>query len=288
MTEFQINGPADLAEPNLKPDENLSQILAAAPDLQLDDPIMFVGRSLAPEYIKMFDLNMEAMRGTRVLDVASAYASFAVEANDLGVEVTAADRHYGKTASELEAIARPTLDKLKDHDRPDMRLHTEEHPAHWFSEDALQAIDTPRKLSEVRETGLARFLDDYDRDQRDAGGRYINLQLPNIEDSALHGQRFDTILVGNLLFAYAQVPGCDFEFHVDSLVHLTSLLTSDPESSVRVYPAGAKPYGMTQQLKYMLDIFDGNGIDVTFQESEHKFVKGWDHMMLLRQRSELD
>lgn len=64
--------------------------------------VAFFGRTLA-EYLKMFSLDREALRGLKILDVASGPGSFVAEALAMGLDATGCDPMY---AQDVDTIAR--------------------------------------------------------------------------------------------------------------------------------------------------------------------------------------
>src|SRR5882757_9653259 len=72
-----------------------------SPSLSLSVPsVSFFGRTLA-EYTQFFSLNLAALRGRAVLDVAAGPASFTAEACRRGIDAVAIDPLYGCTPDAL-------------------------------------------------------------------------------------------------------------------------------------------------------------------------------------------
>ncbi|MDB6025077.1 MAG: hypothetical protein JWM68_1300, partial [Verrucomicrobiales bacterium] len=55
--------------------------------------VVLLGRTFE-EYTRYFGLNLDELRGRKILDIASGVSSFCVEANEQGLETTAFDPIY--------------------------------------------------------------------------------------------------------------------------------------------------------------------------------------------------
>ena len=174
------------------------------------DQVVLLGRTLE-EYRRYFALDLERLRGQRVLDVASGVSSFCGEANALGINVTAFDAIYEMSAEEIRPRCERDLDHVTDLVR---NLET-------YRWDFYQS---PENLRLYRERAFRTFLEDYHGRQ---GTRYIAGRLPKLP--FIDGQ-FDLTLVSYLLFVYED--HFDYEFHKRSLLEIMRVTRGE----ARLYP----------------------------------------------------
>src|SRR5689334_21403587 len=73
------------------------------------DKVVLLGRTL-DEYSRYFALDLDALRGQRILDVASGVSSFCAEASARGLDVTAFDLIYDWPLEDIAARCGPDLD----------------------------------------------------------------------------------------------------------------------------------------------------------------------------------
>ena len=174
------------------------------------DKVVLLGRTL-DEYRRYFALDLDALRGKEVLDVASGVSSFCAEANHLGLRVTAFDAIYEMDGEQIRQRCEPDLDHITDAIK-DLKTYR------W---DFYQS---PEKLRGLRERAYKAFLEDY-REHR--GTRYVHGLLPKLPFA--DGQ-FDVTLVSYLLFVYEDQ--FDYEFHRQSLLEVMRVTRGE----ARMYP----------------------------------------------------
>ncbi len=194
--------------------------------LQLDR-VAFYGRTLA-EYQKIFDFDLSAWKGSKILDCPAGASSFTAEAVNLGFEAVACDPMYGKDAKFLYERGRNDIDHVIE------RMRKVPHLYKWNFYPSIPA------LQEYRTAALERFARDYPVGFTQ--GRYVKASLPSLPFA---DASFDLVLSGHFLFTYCQ--DFDYEFHLASLIELYRVCLRE----VRIYPLQgpeAKPYGQMDQL----------------------------------------
>ena len=77
------------------------------------DRVVFYGRSLA-EYERFFSLGLVSLKGQTVLDCPSGAASFAAEAEQIGINVTAVDPFFSEPVEKLRAIGQSDIDHVME------------------------------------------------------------------------------------------------------------------------------------------------------------------------------
>ncbi len=174
------------------------------------DKVVLLGRTLE-EYRRYFGLDIEALRGKSILDVAAGVSSFCAEARGLGLDVTAFDAIYECSGEDIRRRCEPDLDAVT---RAIEGLQT-------YRWDFYQS---PEVLRRFREKAYRTFLDDY---RTGRGTRYVPGALPKLPFTA---ERFDLTLVSYLLFVYEDQ--IDYAFHKRSLLEVMRVTGGE----ARLYP----------------------------------------------------
>ena len=217
----------------------------------------FFGRTLE-EYTRFFGLDVAALRGRSVLDVAAGPSSFTVEAHRRGVDAVAVDPLYASPHGELVGRVRDDYARMFEQIREKRRLFRFKH---FPSFDAAESD---------RRAAASRFLADYEGNARH--GRYVRASLPLLP--FLDGA-FDLVLCAHLLFLYAQ--RFDFEWHVAACTELARV----SHGEVRIHPVcglGGKPYAELDRLRARLA---EQGISSAVVRVNYEFFAGSSSMLVL-------
>ncbi|HEU0009391.1 MAG TPA: hypothetical protein VFT34_06215 [Verrucomicrobiae bacterium] len=174
------------------------------------DNVVLLGRTL-DEYARYFALDLDALRGRRILDVAAGVSSFCAEAHERGLDVTAFDLIYDWLPDDIAARCGPDLDHV-------IRAIDGLKTYKW---DFYQ---NPTRLRTLRERAYRTFLSDFANHR---GTRYQSGRLPHLPFA---DKLFDLTLVSYLLFAYEDQ--LDYEFHKESLLELMRVTRGE----ARLYP----------------------------------------------------
>lgn len=171
--------------------------------------VVLLGRTLE-EYRRFFGLDLEQLRGRRILDVAAGVSSFTAEASALGLNVTAFDRIYSTPVEELERRCAHDLDEVAGAigDKPVYK---------W------DFYKSPQGMRAFRERAFRAFIDDF----RMKRGRYVAGELPNLPFGSAE---FDLTLVSYLLLVYEDQ--LSYDFHKETLCELLRVTGGE----IRVYP----------------------------------------------------
>ncbi len=223
----------------------------APPEIELP-AISFFGRSL-DEYAQFFALDLAALRGGAVLDVAAGPSSFTAEACRRGIDAVAVDPLYGSTQEELatrvhadyakmlsQMRAKPQLFKVgarvavrEVHDGSRVVARLKPGAPAFFS--SIDAAESDRRAA------AQRFLADYESHYLHA--RYVSGTLPRLP--FLDGA-FDLVLCAHLLFTYAR--HFDFAWHLAACRELARVSAGE----VRIHPVcgpDGRRYGELDRLR---------------------------------------
>lgn len=172
--------------------------------------VVLLGRTL-DEHRRYFALDLEALRGRAILDVASGVSSFTAEAQRLGLDVTACDPIYELPGEDIRRRCGPDLDHVVNAVR-DLKTYN----WHFY--------ESPERLRGFRERAYQTFLEDY---AMRCGVRYVAGRLPELPFA---DDQFDLTLVSYLLFVYEDQ--LDYEFHQRSVLELMRVTRGE----AKVYP----------------------------------------------------
>ncbi len=219
--------------------------------------IVFFGRTYA-EYLSMFGLNEQLLRQGAILDCPAGASSFAAEAHQLGLNVTACDIMYNHNADEL-------IDKCKrDIQHVFERFDEAEHLYVW---DYYKNKD---EVIALRNKALKLFAEDFPAGLKEK--RYVEAELPHLP---FPDKSFSLVLSGNFLFLYGD--RLDLEFHKACIKELIRVCSGE----VRMFPLvglDAKPYPYLDEI---LSFLDSDGIKVEIIEVPFEFQKGANQMLKL-------
>lgn len=242
--------------------EASSSLATSSPALELRS-VSFFGRTLA-EYAQFFALDMTALKGKSVLDVAAGPSSFTAEACKRGVDAVAVDPLYGCRPEALAAHV--TMDYRA------MFAQVRAKPELFRLKKAFASID---EAEESRRAAAARFLADYEA--QFVHNRYIGAALPQLP---FLDRAFDVVLCAHFLFLYAKQ--FDFAFHVEACRELVRVSRDE----VRIHPVlglGGKRYAQLKELRATLL---GNGITSEIVPVDYEFFAGADEMLVLKRAAE--
>ena len=178
----------------------MSDVVPSSQDRFQLKQVAFFGRTLA-EYLKMFSLELKALRGQKILDVASGPGSFVAEALAMGLNATGCDPMYAQDVDTIAAQGKADIDSCREQIR--------RNPGVLVYRD-IDAFYGDKYVA------LEKFAVDFR--QRRGQGRYVAGALPSLP---FPDRTFDLVLSANFLMIYAPLAdggmhdGADFglEFH---------------------------------------------------------------------------
>lgn len=173
------------------------------------DRVVLLGRTLE-EYTRFFGLELEALRGKKVLDVASGVSSFTAEANAAGIPAIAFDRIYKLSIDEIQPRC--------EHDLAEVTANIGDKSVYRWD-----FYKSPEGMRAFRARAYQTFIDDALTHPE----RYVAGDLPKLPFA--DGQ-FDLTLASYLLFVYEEQLSC--EFHRETLRELLRVTAGE----IRIYP----------------------------------------------------
>jgi len=231
--------------------------LAPGPEIELPS-ISFFGRSLA-EYAQFFALDLAALKGRDVLDVAAGPASFAAEACARKINAVAVDPLYAERPDALAARIARDYDAMFAQMRAKRRL---------YRLKSFPSIDA----AELDCRGAAqRFLADYGT--HFIHNRYVAGSLPRLP---FFDGTFDVVLCAHLLFTYAA--RFDFDWHLAAGRELVRVSAGE----VRLHPLcgfDGKPLPWLPRLRRE---WRAGGIASEIVAVDYEFFAGANSMLVLR------
>jgi SAM-dependent methyltransferase len=227
--------------------------------LEIDLPaVPFFGRSLA-EYARFFALNLPALKGRDVLDVAAGPSSFTAEACARKINAVAVDPRYGGAREVLAEQVRVDYESLFAQMRAKPRLFR------------LQAFPSLAAAEADRRGAAERFLADYEAHY--IHNRYVGGSLPLLP---FFDGTFDLVLCAYLLFVFAK--RFDFDWHLAACRELARVSAGE----VRIHPLGGpdgKPYPGLARLRRELR---ETGIASEVRTIDDGFLAGTATQLVLR------
>lgn len=220
--------------------------------------VSFFGRTLA-EYAQFFALDLDALRGRDVLDVAAGPSSFTAEACARRIDAVAIDPFYHSPADDLAA----RIDA--DYTRMFAQMRAKPRLFRLKSFPSIAAAEADRRLA------AQRFVSDYSA--HSAHGRYVGGSLPRLP---FFDRTFDLVLCAHLLFLYAE--RFDYEWHLNACRELVRVSAGE----VRIHPicgADGRPYSKLPALRRELR---AEGIESEIVDVDYEFFVGSDSMLVLR------
>lgn len=174
------------------------------------DRIVFIGRTFE-EYIDLFNLEFEHLRGKRILDCPAGACSFTARANELGVDVTACDIVYDHPVESLEKKGHLDI----EHVMGNMEQVKGNYNWNYFKD--INSLKTHRL--EALKTCVA--------DMKKAAHRYFPAVLPELP---FDNEAFDVLLSAHFLFMYSD--RFDLSFHIQTLKEMLRVTKEE----IRIFP----------------------------------------------------
>ncbi|WP_431804536.1 SAM-dependent methyltransferase [Halobacillus andaensis] len=217
------------------------------------EKVIFVGRTYE-EYMDMFLLSEEALKGKKVLDCPSGACSFTAVGQSKGLNITASDIAYDHSVENLEAKGQEDIQ------------HAMSHMEKAKSNYVWDYFEDINQLKEHREKALV----DCTQDMKKNCERYIPVNLPSL---LFNDDEFDILLSAHFLFTYAD--RLDLQFHIDTLKELLRVTKEE----LRIFPLVDLEGNRYEHLDHVIQYLKGNGYSVKEVSVPYEFQKGANTML---------
>lgn len=222
---------------------------------ELDD-IVLIGRTFK-EYYKMFELG-EMSKDNKILDAASGVSSFCAEASLKGYDVTAADRIYGVSSSEIEKKCARDLEIVLEK-LPDVK---DSYKWDYFKD--IVALEKNRK------SAYMDFIADY---KEKGNSVYIDVEFP---ETPFEDNQFTVSLVSHFLFLYDE--HLDYEFHKKTISEMIRI-TSD---EIRIFPVVNLRYKKSLFVDKLMKDPEFPNYEMEIKKVDYEFLKNGNEMLKIQ------
>lgn len=207
--------------------------------------IIFIGRTYE-EYLNMFLLSVEDLKGKKILDCPAGACSFTAVGNRSGLDVTACDIAYFHSAEDLRRKGIQDIDHAMEH------MHKAQKNFKW---DYFKDIDGLRnhRLNALQECS---------KDMKDSDKKYIPATLPTLP---FGNEEFDILLSAHFLFMYGD--RLDYQFHIDSINELVRVTKEE----VRIFPLVDLEGKRYEHLEKVTSYLESNGFKVEEVKVPYEF-----------------
>lgn len=220
------------------------------------DRIIFIGRTFE-EYLDMFMLSIEDLKGKKILDCPAGACSFTAVGNKTGLDVTACDIAYYHSDEDLKNKGLKDIDHAMEH------MHKVQHHFKW---------DYFKDINGLRNHRLSA-LQACSTDMRKYNERYIPVTLPVLP---FENEEFDILLSAHFLFMYAD--RLDYHFHIETLRELLRVTKEE----VRIFPLvdleGKKYEHLDKVVRYLVE----NGCTVEEVKVPYEFQLNANSMLTIK------
>jgi hypothetical protein len=220
--------------------------------------IIFIGRTFE-EYMDMFSLSMEELKGKKILDCPAGACSFTALGNKLGLDVTACDIAYYHSVEDLE------LKGLQDIEHAMEQMEKAKNNYIWDYFKDVEGLKKHRLSA----------LKDCVNDMRESNERYIPVALPSLP---FKDEEFDVILSAHFLFMYAD--RLDYPFHITTLNELLRV----SKEEIRIFPLVDLEGKRYEHLDNLVNYLTENGCTVEEVKVPYEFQKNANSMLKIKKK----
>ena len=218
--------------------------------------IIFIGRTFE-EYLDMFSLSVEALKGKKILDCPAGACSFTAVSHKLGLDVTACDIAYYYSGEDLK----------------NKGLQDVEHAMHNMEKAKSNYIwDYFKDVEGLRKHRLSA-LENCTGDMVKSSERYVPVTLPSLP---FKDDEFDFLLSAHFLFMYAD--RLDYQFHIETVNELLRVIKEE----IRIFPLvdleGKRYEHLDKFISYIID----KGCSVEEVKVPYEFQANANSMLVIK------
>ena len=218
--------------------------------------IVFIGRTFE-EYLVMFSLSIERLRGKKILDCPAGACSFTAVSNKLGLNVTACDIAYYYSSEELKHKGLQDMQHVMD------SIDKVKENYEWDYFDNVENLRKHRLSA----------LEECTKDMVKLSERYIPVTLPSLP---FQDGEFDILLSAHFLFTYAD--RLDYRFHVEAINELLRVTKEE----VRIFPLVDLKGKRYEHLDSIIKHLKDQGCSVKEVKVAYEFQKNANSMLVIR------
>lgn len=218
--------------------------------------IVFIGRTFE-EYLDMFSLSVDSLKGKKILDCPGGACSFSAIGKKLDLDITSCDIAYFYGSEDLKEKGLQDI----QHAMNSMEKAKENYKWDYFN-----------NIEELRKHRL-RALEDCMEDIVRFSERYIPVTLPSLP---FNKAEFDLILSAHFLFTYAE--RFDYHFHLKTINELLRVTKEE----IRIFPVVDLEGKRYEHLDKIIDYIIGRGYRVKEVEVAYDFQKNANSMLVIR------
>jgi hypothetical protein len=218
--------------------------------------IVFIGRTFE-EYIDMFSLSEEELKGKKILDCPAGACSFTAIGNKLGLDVTACDIAYYHSGEDLKNKGLQDIEHAMEH----MEKAKNNYIWKYFKD-----IDGLRKHR-------LSALKDCTNDMRESSEPYVPVTLPSLP---FNDEEFDIILSAHFLFMYAD--RLNLQFHITTLEELLRV----SKEEIRIFPLVDLEGKRYEHLDKIINFLTNNGCTVEEVKVPYEFQENANSMLKIK------
>lgn len=220
--------------------------------------IIFIGRTFE-EYMQMFDLELQELKGKSILDCPAGACSFTAIGSNQGLDITACDIAYDHSIDDLERKG------LQDTEHAMETMERAKDIFLWDFYENVQGLGKHRHQA----------LHDCVKNMREEPDRYIAAALPVLP---FEDKQYDLVLSAHFLFMYGD--RLDYLFHREAIRELLRVTSGE----LRVFPlvdlTGTR-YEYLDQLKAELQ---DEGFQMDERGVPYEFFRNANSMLCIRKK----
>ncbi|MFC7064154.1 SAM-dependent methyltransferase [Halobacillus seohaensis] len=220
------------------------------------EKIIFIGRTYE-EYMDMFYLSEEFLKGKKILDCPAGACSFTAIGQKIGLDVTACDIAYDHSVKALKNKGLEDIDHAMEH------MEKAKNNYIW---DYFKGIDELRRHRQSA-------LNDCANDMIEHTQNYIPVTLPSLP---FKDEEFDILLSAHFLFMYAD--RLNYSFHIETLKELLRVTKEE----IRIFPLVDLNGNKYNHLAKFKDYLTENGCTIEKVSVRYEFQSDANSMLKIR------
>lgn len=220
--------------------------------------IIFIGRTFE-EYMQMFDLELQELKGKSILDCPAGACSFTTIGSSQGLNITACDIAYDHPVDDLESKG------LQDTEHAMETMERAKDIFIWDFYENVQGLGKHRHQA----------LHDCVKDMRENPERYVAATLPKLP---FEKSQFDLVLSAHFLFMYGD--RLDYAFHRETIRELLRVTSGE----LRIFPLVDLTGTRYEHLDRLVSELQEDGLQTEECNVPYEFLQNANSMLCIRKR----